>query len=249
MRRRASDMMKEPQPDDLGKTLSQGSHGILSRLKAIRAKAIQWLAKWWRTVDPADKKLLQGLGVCIALIAVILAVVWIPHRQLAPLKAKIQRERQSLQPHDRLKLEHDARKLENEARTALIQGLGGAALLIGLYFTAKAWRTSQEGQITDRFTKAVNQLGEAGPGKLATRLGGIYALERITRESARDYWPIMEVLTAYVREYAPWPPSTSEPAEGADQRPEPAADIEAIMTVLGRRHIAFGRGRDESLDL
>ena len=31
------------------------------------------------------------------------------------------------------------------------------------------------------------------------RLGGIYALERISNESEKDYWPIMEILTAYVR--------------------------------------------------
>ena len=29
---------------------------------------------------------------------------------------------------------------------------------------------------------------------------------RIARESEREYWPIMETLTAYVRERAPWPP-------------------------------------------
>ena len=30
-------------------------------------------------------------------------------------------------------------------------------------------------------------------------MGGIYALERISNESEKDYWPIMEILTAYVR--------------------------------------------------
>jgi hypothetical protein len=138
---------------------------------------------------------------------------------------------------------------ESDTRTTVVQIIGGAVLFIGLYFTAKTWRTSQEGQITDRFTKAINQLGEAGPGKLAIRLGGIYALERITRESAKDYWPIMEILAAYVREYAPWPPNTSEPTAGGDQRPRPAADIAAILTVFGRRRIATGRGLDESIYL
>ena len=33
---------------------------------------------------------------------------------------------------------------------------------------------------------------------------GIYALERIAKESREDYWPVMEILTAYVREHAPW---------------------------------------------
>jgi hypothetical protein len=77
--------------------------------------------------------LIKGLGAIMGLIAVVFIVVEIPHRQAAPLKAKIERERGHLQPHERLQLEHDARKLENDARTALIQGLGGVAILIGLY--------------------------------------------------------------------------------------------------------------------
>lgn len=39
---------------------------------------------------------------------------------------------------------------------------------------------AERGQITDRFTNAVEQLGREGDsGQLAIRLGGIYALERI----------------------------------------------------------------------
>jgi hypothetical protein len=34
----------------------------------------------------------------------------------------------------------------------------------------------------------------------AVRLGGIYALERIAKNSETDYWSVMEVLSAYVRE-------------------------------------------------
>lgn len=107
----------------------------------------------------------------------------------------------------------DVAKLESDARTAIIQALGGAAVLLGLYFTAKTWRTTQEGQITDRFTKAINQLVETGPEKLAIRLGGIYALERIARDSERDHWPIMEILTAYVREHSPWKEEEEGPQE------------------------------------
>src|SRR5262245_31487502 len=107
-------MMQAPQPNDLRQMFSHGIQSILSHLKAIGS----WAIGWWKSLDPQHKKLLKGLGVIIALIVVLLAVWKIPQRQLAPLKAKIQRERNSLQPQDRLKLEHDARKLENDARTA-----------------------------------------------------------------------------------------------------------------------------------
>jgi hypothetical protein len=231
--------MEKPQPSYLRQTLCGSIQSILRGLEALTTRAI----RWWQTLGPQYKKLLLSLGVSIALIVAIFAVWKIPQRQLAPLKAKIQREKNSLQPQDRLKLEHDARKLENDARTALMQAIGGLALLIGLYFTAKTWQTTREGQITDRFTKAINQLGEAGPERLAMRLGGIYALERIARDSERDHWPIMEILTAYVREHAPW--------KEEEQRSQPmlAPDIQAILTVLGRRTRTYRKGEDHRLDL
>src|SRR5215211_1089315 len=93
----------------------------------------------------------------------------------------------------------DRLDLESKSRQTLAQILGGAALLVGLYFTSQTLRTTQEGQITDRFTKAITQLGDTN---LAVRLGGIYALERIAKDSAFDHGSVIEVLTAFVREYS-----------------------------------------------
>lgn len=42
---------------------------------------------------------------------------------------------------------------------------------------------SREGQITERFTKAVDQLGNPN---IDVRIGGLYALERIARNLAAD---------------------------------------------------------------
>jgi hypothetical protein len=64
-------------------------------------------------------------------------------------------------------------------------------------------RADRERRITESFAKAGEQLGS---DKLETRLVGIYTLERISQESDREYWPIIETLTAFVREHAPWPP-------------------------------------------
>src|SRR5215213_5811411 len=91
----------------------------------------------------------------------------------------------------------------------LAQILGGTALLSGLYFTWRTLQVNREGQITERFTRAIEQLGAThgdNSKNLELRLGGIYALERISRESEGDHWSIMEVLTAYVRHHAPWRP-------------------------------------------
>ena len=61
-------------------------------------------------------------------------------------------------------------------------------------------------------------------------------MERIANDSERDHWPIMEVLCTYVREH-----SRDQKESGQDkQRPEgPRADIQTILTVLGRRNVKY----------
>jgi len=129
------------------------------------------------------------------------------------------------------------------------QILAGTALLSGLYFT---WRrveisqrtleTAQDQQVTERFTRAIDQLGktdEEGNKLLEIRLGGIYALERIARESEEDHWPIMEILTAYVREHAPRQTSDDNSEGGAHEGLPIDPDIQAIITVIRRRKPSF----------
>jgi uncharacterized protein YjbI with pentapeptide repeats len=153
----------------------------------------------------------------------------------------------------------------------LAQILGGAALLSGLYFTWRTLQVNREGQITERYTRAIDQLGKTddhGHRVFEIRVGGIYALERIARESEGDHGPIMEVLTAYVRQHAPWPPQKAQ--EGTEENEvlergleedsglatgavlgevsAPDPDIQAIATVLGRRTRDFLHGEDR-LDL
>src|SRR5215218_6058519 len=126
------------------------------------------------------------------------------------------------------------------------QILAGTALLSGLYFTWRTLQVNREGQITERFTRAIDQLGKVEDGQklFEIRLGGIYALERIARESEEDYWPIMEILTAYVRKNASLLSEKESREEGADKqvRPAPDPDIQAIMTVLQRRTRFYGHG-------
>jgi hypothetical protein len=123
-----------------------------------------------------------------------------------------------LEPKERLDLANALRSQRIQVITTVIQSLGGIALLIGIYFAWANLRTTQEaqkatqqnqaetlritneGQITERFTRAIDQLGSP---QLELRLGGIYGLESIANESPTYHWPIMEVLTAYVRVHSP----------------------------------------------
>jgi uncharacterized protein YjbI with pentapeptide repeats len=148
---------------------------------------------------------------------------------------------------------------ENEVRATLLQALAGLVLLVGLYLTYRTFDLNRQGQVTERFTRAIDQLGE--DSKLDVRLGAIYALERIARDSSRDHGPIMEVLTAYVRERAPAPSAQGGPgpdvhSKGAAPVPTDeakpsqtlATDIRAAMTVIGRRRVEHD-GPDLILDL
>jgi hypothetical protein len=98
----------------------------------------------------------------------------------------------------------DRARAINDIRGTLLQGIGGTVILLGAYFTYRQLQTAQQGQVTERFTRAIDQLGHA---ELDVRLGGIYALERIANDSLDDRATIAEVLTAFVRSHAPWPPS------------------------------------------
>src|SRR4051794_27804872 len=92
-------------------------------------------------------------------------------------------------------------KAENDIRATLLQALAGAILLSGLYFTARTLQLNREGQITERFTRAIDQLGNEK--SIDVRLGGIYALERIAKDSDNDRETIFDVLAAFIRQHAP----------------------------------------------
>jgi hypothetical protein len=204
-----------------------GGLGFLLRRQLM--KLYRPAAEWVRARPP--------LGLVLAIAVSVLAVVFlawkVPQWQLGS-------RRMYLTAKEYL-------ELQNSYRATVVQALGGLVVLVGIYFT---WRrvaaTEQqvviagEGQITERFTRAIEQLGSE---KLEVKLGGIYALERIARDSEKDHWPIMEVLTAYVREKTPWsdPPPLAPPAV--------QLDIAAILTVLGRRRVEFESDIDWRLGL
>src|SRR5215813_3015146 len=179
-------------------------------------------------------RLCGWLGLTLLLFLGIYQFFWvIPNQQIAA---------QFWQPRYAPLTSKELYELRNNIRQTFVQVLGGAVLLLGLYFTAQTLRISQEtlrinqeGQITERFSKAIDHLGDQE--RLAVRLGGIYALERIARDSPQDQWQIMAVLTAYVRDNAPWPP------RDAPSRQQPAADIQAALTVLTGR--TWVRGQEE----
>jgi len=104
--------------------------------------------------------------------------------------------------------------------TAMIAALGAMIAvpftLVRVYVNERQATNAEQGHITDRITKAVEQLGaektvkkvvagatvEYTEPNIEVRLGAIYALERISQDSLRDHIPIMETLCAYIRNNA-----------------------------------------------
>ena len=121
-----------------------------------------------------------------------------------------------------------------------------AAVAIYAFLTFSRDRRAEhiERQLSERFMRAIDQLGHPA---LDVRLGGIYSLERLAQESAEDHGPVIEILAAFVREHAPWParagtrPGDAQPSVPrgpGDHRARPATDVQAAITILGRRTIA-----------
>jgi hypothetical protein len=158
--------------------------------------------------------------------------------------------------------------LKLELTKTAAQILGGAFFLLTIYITwqnlAATLEKNQaereknqtdlalvrEKQLTDLYVEAIKQLGQP---EMAVRLGGIYALDRLARSSAKDKGPILEVLTAYVREesvkpFRPVPAANSQTAK--NDKIWPRTDVQAILTVIaGLGPASDPEGKPQSLDL
>jgi uncharacterized protein YjbI with pentapeptide repeats len=96
-------------------------------------------------------------------------------------------------------------KAITDTRTAFLAGLVGVGALLTFWLNfrmyrinAKTLNVTEQSHVAERYTKAVEQLGDTA---LAVRLGGIYALERLAHDYPEPYHPtVIEVLSAFIRE-------------------------------------------------
>ena len=204
-----------------------------SLLRVLRVYVSVWRAEFmvWAKGERLDARypysgltwsygpLLSTIALFFFALVAILTIVWIPEHQVRHWPASLDwKER----------LAH-----ANELRRTMIQFWGGLVVLVGLY---SGWRrlvatddanqlqrerlqSDRDGQITERFTKTVEQLAHV---QMEVRIGAIYILERLASESPRDSWAIVQILSGYVRGNAAVP------------KP-PSPDVQAALTALGRR--------------
>lgn len=185
---------------------------------------------------------------CLTTLAIAAAIaLWlVPVLQVDPARQRLATQDQ-LAPADRLVLENQLFESENGARATLALIFTAAGLLLAAGIIWRRFEKSREPKPDEQFARAVEQLGSEradGSPRTELRLGGIYALERLSTRFDAEYWPTMEVLTAYVRDNAAW----SETAAGLPYRLR--VDLQAVLAVLGRRNqqqAAHAAGQEKRL--
>lgn len=138
------------------------------------------------------RKFVLGLVIFLVFLLFSYTLIFLPKFQSGKLKTKAFGNEQS--EFDR---EKERLTLEDNIRKTWAQILGGLILLATLIPAYYTFVLNQEGQITDRFNKAVTNIGS---NEITVRLGGLYALERIDKDSEKDHWTIVEIISSFVRE-------------------------------------------------
>ena len=197
-------------------------------------------------IDPQNstqnKDLVQALGLITAGVAGAVGIFFTWRGQRLAREAQEHNQRNI---QEQLRLNRQSQEQNQQSTQAQLEN------------AQEELRLTRQGQITERFTRAIEQLGatdDEGEKKLEIRLGGIYALERIDKESPERAYhgTVMEVLTAYIRENSRWEQeepsrSTTGSNDGVEQDKDikhdgqatplrgVPTDIQAILDVLVRR--------------
>lgn len=158
----------------------------------------------------------------------------------------------SLPPREQLAARNERLATQNQVRATSLQLVGGIVVLggaIAAWYQVQLRRDDQyiarEGQITERFTRAIDQLGNAD--SLDIRLGGVHALARIAKDSHDDRPAVVAVLAVFIRQRAPARPITLEAPEDAAAVP---SDARAASDALSRAVTEAARvGQHLPLDL
>lgn len=101
-------------------------------------------------------------------------------------------------------------------------------------------------QLSDRLAGVFAQLGS---DQVTVRIAAVHTLEQIARDHPSQHGLIMQTLGAFIREQAPAPAgrfigNRYEPPEPAEVFVPPRTDVQAALTVIGRRE----RDHDRPVD-
>jgi uncharacterized protein YjbI with pentapeptide repeats len=175
-----------------------GSRRLLERYdpaldEADRQPLLSYARTHWRALAA------WGLAAALVFAFLVWAVWFAPSyfapgptdADLAPLK--------DTKPDVYVKALTDRATAQNAVRTTLIGAIAGAAFLTTGFFAWRQVTLSRLGQLTDRFTKCIENLGAESS---AVRLAGVYGLEQLSADH-RFRRPAAQVLAAFIRDASP----------------------------------------------
>jgi uncharacterized protein YjbI with pentapeptide repeats len=151
----------------------------------------------------------------VVIAVVVLSVSLLPASIIASVDITTLAAHAGIQPADAWKTLNDTRHSVVEVVQLIATIITAGAIVATLYFTARnvaaAERTAhnaekaarqnlqlqREARRGERFTNAVDQLSHNSCG---VRVAAIHILARIARESEEDHWPVVELLSAFLRD-------------------------------------------------
>jgi hypothetical protein len=197
------------------------AHAVMLALAMIVAIGIVW---FWR--GPAGLAILAGIAFAAVLVLWVvpgLLVPPVPEDDLAAIT----------DPKDRLEAADARLRLRHELRNGMLQTLVVVGVLASAWLgfqqlaedrdsAAAARELTRQGQASERFTRAINQLGDR---RVETRIGGIYGLAQVAEQAPDNSGPVGEVLVAYINRLP-------RPKVPEGRLSEHAPDVQAALTVL-----------------
>jgi uncharacterized protein YjbI with pentapeptide repeats len=148
--------------------------------------------------------------------------------------------------NEEISQERERTELENAKRDNLlkaIQGAGALAFIVAAWFSYQTLRRTEEKQSSERFCKAVEMLGNRE--NLDVRLGGIYALEQLAKDSPQNYhWLIIEVLSSFLQVYNSFAKNQVNEnlsKRSSEKMPRDSRTALASIKRLREKNIAFER--------
>jgi Pentapeptide repeats (8 copies) len=219
-----------------------------SRSLVVAAIAVGLLAVslWLSGVLPR-----QGRFYLVIAFAVIAFVIWyLPKREVRAIRAAGVTDPQKLA------------ELQLSSRTSIIQAIGGFALIATLAVTAyqareasntaaENIRLAERGQVSERLSRSVEQLGATVAGSSApipavdVRVGALFALAEIGEQSETDTQPALLIVATYIAGNLPRKPPLPLEGEACSQQRQAnrrrlRRDVQiALEFVLPRLEIAW----------
>ncbi|WP_434687957.1 hypothetical protein [Pseudanabaena minima] len=160
------------------------------------------------------------------IIIVLIGAYWFnQQQQLESFKKQVESVKNSIEPKDYIAIRRDSITLQNTLNSSLFQLASGIFFFVTAYTAWQNLVILDKKQIAERFSKAVDQLGN---DKLGVRVGGIFALEQVAQIYPEEHWIVMELLVSYIRDQSIQGKSVFKPQV---QEEENQTEEEDIYTV------------------